>query len=538
MASSSARPDGAARARRARGRSAKLVLLACAAFFGCQPAQTPPSSTGPMASAAPVSQSRCMVAAARLVRAARRPIQIDLYVTRGRDLETFGRDVETLLTQLAGVSGGRMTIASHAVTTTDTHTEAARDGLTLQSFVGAGGAEEGAPRGYFGIVVRYGGRTRSVDLQPRAPTGIAYWTLSALQSLTSIVDGVSKRIGVLTGHGEIGLFEANLAPYTMGAFSVQGVMIDNFPYYQFVEVNLKRGERAVDPSLEGLIITQPAEDLNDAELRLIDRFVTSGKSLAVFAGAANVAPSDSSMTAHLARHGLEKLLDGYGIELRHDVLLDFARSFWVEVEGTSGRKDALRLPQIPFAEDDDSTGRARAVRDDFQPTFALPRVAVPMASSIVLHPEKQPDARPMVVLRTTMRARRVGDEQVDLSPWHDWGSGGELGQFAVAAYLQGHVRPAFPSGENALENETARSRVFVVSSSQFLTNPFARAGNPPVSATGRPVPTEEQRRLLSIAGTYAKERITDVLLLVKNTLDWMVGYDELLPCRTETIGGK
>ena len=92
-------------------------------------------------------------------------------------------------------------------------------------------------------------------------------------------------------------------------------------------VDLKGGDSAIDDSLDGIVITQPGKDLTEKELRRIDEFVLKGKSLAVIASSVNVKPSDPTMNATLSAHGLEKLLSGYGIELRKDVVLDFNHGF-------------------------------------------------------------------------------------------------------------------------------------------------------------------------------------------------------------------
>ena len=51
-----------------------------------------------------------------------------------------------------------------------------------------------------------------------------------------------------------------------------------------------------------------------------------GKSLAVFASAVNLKPSDGSLSATLNTHGIEKLLDGYGIHMNKDAGFDKRRA--------------------------------------------------------------------------------------------------------------------------------------------------------------------------------------------------------------------
>src|ERR1019366_2908492 len=99
-----------------------------------------------------------------------------------------------------------------------------------------------------------------------------------------------------------------------------------FKFYEFVTVDLKAGDAAIDETLDGLIVTQPGKDLTEKELRRIDQFVMKGKTVAIFAGAVNLKAGDATMNATMSTHGLEKLLEGYGITVNKDVILDFGRS--------------------------------------------------------------------------------------------------------------------------------------------------------------------------------------------------------------------
>jgi hypothetical protein len=71
--------------------------------------------------------------------------------------------------------------------------------------------------------------------------------------------------------------------------------------------------------------------------------------------------------------------------------------------------------------------------------------------------------------------------------------------------------------------------VFVVSSGEFLANPFARAGNgKEMKQYGMTMPIGEDKDLEEIAGPYAQQALTQTILAFKNTLDWMTGDTDLL----------
>ena len=108
-------------------------------------------------------------------------------------------------------------------------------------------------------------------------------------------------------------------------------------------------------------------------------------------------------------------------------------------------------------------------------------------------------------------------------------------QRTIAAVAEGPLKSAFAGAGDDLgvkSNEKAPqpSRVLVVSSSEFLTNPFAFAGNGPdlggqFAMFGN---VGGDRELLMIAGQYANRYLTNTILSVKNTLDWISGDQDLL----------
>ncbi len=128
-------------------------------------------------------------------------------------------------------------------------------------------------------------------------------------------------------------------------------------------------------------------------------------------------------------------------------------------------------------------------------------------------------------------------ERLISSPFQKWApklKGLQQQQFALAADVEGTLKTAFPEGEKMGVEAPAESakpgRVFVLSSSQFLANPLARAGNgPDMGQYGMMMPNlggDEQ--LLMLAGPYAQQFVTGSILVFKNTLDWLTGDTDLL----------
>ncbi len=85
----------------------------------------------------------------------------------------------------------------------------------------------------------------------------------------------------------------------------------------------------------------------------------------------------------------------------------------------------------------------------------------------------------------------------------------------MAAVASGKLRSAFPPKRATSRGD---SRVLVISSSQFFTNPFARAAAPSDSVT------------TSLVTPYAQQVLTNTILVAKNTLDWMSMDADLEAC--------
>ncbi|HEX7664644.1 MAG TPA: hypothetical protein VF407_09040, partial [Polyangiaceae bacterium] len=118
------------------------------------------------------------------------------------------------------------------------------------------------------------------------------------------------------------------------------------------------------------------------------------------------------------------------------------------------------------------------------------------------------------------------------SPLQRWKPKGEWAQYAFAASLDGTIKSAFAKGGDfdVPEKSLKQSRIFYVSSSQLLANPFARQGNgPDMGQFGQQFGgMGGDETLLQLAGPYAQQALTGTILAFKNTLDWLTGDTDLL----------
>lgn len=490
----------------------------------------------------------------RLLRSAKQEMKADVYVTTGLPkLDAYVRDLRDLMQEYKVGSGGKFDYAIIEATTEDEKKAAKELGLKEQPFGEANDNKMGLAQGFLGMVLKYGKEKEVVPVLPLETTGVEFWITNKMRELRDKGDDIKHKVGVVTGHDELKLSEQSLAPSNSGQkASMQQVLQQNFPFYQLSDVDLKSGEAEIDDSYDGIIITQPNKDYTEKELRRIDQFLMKGKSLAVFASAVNVKPSDATMSASLNTHGLEKLLAGYGIELRKDVVIDHGRSFRVAVMAQGGT-GSVRFPQVLDVQDDFSmTGDKQLLDVGFAPFFRMHSVPFPFASSIEMHQEKQPSETRCeglkadqcsfkIVARSTPRSIRETTDTVDLKPFQKWRAKGEWRQFGIAANVEGMLKSAFQEGDKMgverPEKSAKPSRIMVVASSQFTTNPFARAGNgPDMGQMQMMMPGGGgDEELQQLAGFYIRQTIEAMVISLKNTCDWMSGDTDLLAASAKIL---
>ena len=480
-----------------------------------------------------------------LLKSMKQKLAIDAYVTRGLPkLDVFVRDLRDLLQEYKNAAPDKFDYTLIEAKDEDTKKKAKDAGLVEQPFYTGSNTEEKVDitQGFMGLVLRYGEQQDVIKfLPPDRTDGLEFWITNKVREIRDKGDDIHHKIGVLTGHDEIKLTEENLVPHTAGKYAMQGIITQNFPFYSFQDVDLKGGDTEIPDEIDGLIITQPGKDLTEKELRRIDQFVMKGKSLAIFSGAANIKANDATMNATLSTHGLEKLLDGYGVTLNKDVVIDPQRPVQLVIQTAAGM--AVRGPdlmQILDVQDDPRFGADEQLVDtSFPCLFRVPDIAVPFPSSVSIKADKQPGAKVSIVMRSSPSAIHMTGETADLKvrapkAWAPAFKGQSQQQFGLAADVEGTLKTAFPEGDKqgieAPPQSAKTARVFLMASPQFLDNPLARAGNgPDMGQFGMMMPNlggDEQ--LLMLAAPYASQAITGSILVFKNTLDWLSGDTDLL----------
>jgi ABC-type uncharacterized transport system involved in gliding motility auxiliary subunit len=485
-----------------------------------------------------------------LLQTLKSPIQVDAYVKTGLpQLDAYVGDLTDLLQEYQAAGKGKFKFTLIEPNTDDLRSQAKEAGLQEQPFVDPSQTSEdqaAIAQGYMGLVFKYGSEKAVIPfLNPAQQEGLEFWITNKIREIRDKADDIKYRIGVITEKDELKLSDQNLVPKQGrgGAPSMQSILEQAFPFYKVEEVKLSETE-PIDKGFAGIIITQPRKDYTDKELRRIDEFLMEGdKALVVFASAVTLKPQDASMSASLDLHNLDKLLSGYGIQMNKDAVMDFGAQFRIGMMVPNGGMAWIRHPGIAHVVNDPRFDQDEKPLDtSFPAFFRMEEVIFPFPSSLKLLPEKQPkDVKLSVVARTTPAASVDTGESVDMKLKADWKPKPPMEQRVIAAAVTGKLKSAFAGTPDESikppERAPKDSRVLVVSSSLFLTNPFAYAGNGPELggqfAMFGNVGGDET--LLQVAQPYTKH-LTNTILSFKNTLDWMAGDSDLLAASAKLIG--
>ncbi len=487
---------------------------------------------------------------ARLVQNLSHPVEVDAFVKTGQaHLDAFVRDLTDLLKEYELQGNGNFKYTIIEPNTDELREKAKEAGLQEQPFVDAnqtGEDQASITQGFMGLVFKYGSEKGVIPaLDPRRAEGLEFWITNKIREIRDKNDNIKHRIGVVTGKDELKLDDTNLVPRQGqgGGPSLKQVIAQNFPFYSIEEVDLKEGAEPIDPALVGLIITQPRKDYTEKELRRVDEFLMRGnKALAVFASAVTMKPNDASMNAELSLHGLDPLLSGYGVNMKKDAVFDHGAQFRIAVPTQTGLV-WIRHPGIAHVVNDPRfEGDEKLLDTSFPGFFRMDEMMVPFPSTLEVLKDKQPgDVKVQVVARTTPAANHVEGDTVDMKLREQWAPKPPFDQRVIAVAVEGKLKSAFAGkpddGIQVPERSPEPSRVFVLSSSQFLTNPFAYAGNGPelggqfqmFGAVGG------DRELQMISQPYAKH-LTGTILSLKNTLDWLSGDTDLIAASAKLLG--
>jgi hypothetical protein len=467
-------------------------------------------------------------------------LQIDVYVTRGLPkYEAFIQDLTDLMGEYERAAGGKVKYTLIEAKTEEQRTAAKDAGLQEAAFgdVSETGQDQATiTRGFMGIAFKYGSEKDAIPIlspdRARAsssgsPTRSAR---SAIAPTTSRRSSASHRQGRAQARRVEPRRRAGRPPraqhprdHRAGAALLQ------------VRGRRPEGRRGGDQQGAARPHRHAARQGLHREGAAADRQVPDAREIGrLLLGRREHEGLRPSMRAELSTRGLEKLLDGYGIEMKKEAILDWARSVQIPVQTNSGQVLWFRAPGVVQSQNDGSLDEGEQLLDSsFAGFFRLEELAFPFPSTLIPHPEKQPQAKLSVVARSTPRTTVDASDSIEMKISSDWKPKGEYGQRAFAIAVEGTLKSAFGA-----ETSKAPSRLLVISASQFLANPFARAGNPP------PMPPQMammggmggDEDLQMLSQPYAQKYLTGTILAFKNILDWMGGDSDLIAASAKLLG--
>lgn len=257
----------------------------------------------------------------KIIKSLDKPVNLTLYFSDKASsqlpaLRTYAQRVEELLQEYVGLSDGKLSFEKvDPVPFSEAEDEASLAGL------------QGVPAGSRGDEIYFGLRVQNEDgaeevipfMQPDKEAFLEY-------ELTRLISSLSKtalpKVGIYSGVEINGGFDY-MTRQTRPAWSIVEYMQEGFEL-EWIEDNATE-----IPEVDVLLLVAP-QNLSDSLLFAIDQFVLKGGRTLVFLDPYSEALAGQSGIPSVQRSDLNKLLPGWGLQLREDVIVtDFANSMVV-----------------------------------------------------------------------------------------------------------------------------------------------------------------------------------------------------------------
>jgi ABC-2 type transport system permease protein len=263
--------------------------------------------------------------------------------------------------------------------------------------------------------------------------------------ITSIVKKMidpERAIGFLSGHEE-GSPETAL-PY------LSRILQEAHLGYTTRSVDLHGGEEDIPTDIKGLIIMGPSHRIEERELRRINSYLMRGGSVAVFAGGTTITGSDTRPTAARNESNLNALLEGYGVTINPDVVLDFQASDSIqEIEQGRARIPMFTYPALAARREPGGPGIDTA----HPAVFRLPGVIFPFVSSLTINTSRARENGTVFTEvgrtseRSVLQRENFELDALELLQRRQQIFGNARASYVVAAALEGQLRSAFAAND-------------------------------------------------------------------------------------------
>jgi ABC-type uncharacterized transport system involved in gliding motility auxiliary subunit len=474
----------------------------------------------------------------RIVRGLQDQLTITVYFTPNQpppanDDERFLRDQ---LDEYRSISNGRIKVVYVSPDNEERRRQADSAGCEKAPLQAVDQRQEQATiqEVYRCVAFEYRGSREKIAFLPPGVQGLEYELSSIIKNLSMPQAERERTIGFLGGHGELTPDE--------GLQYLPQLLEQARLSYRTRTVNLNGGENDVPSDIKGVVIMNPNQRISERELRKLDAYLMRGGAIAIFAGGVNFPATDpANASGTEAEHHLNDWLEGYGLKLQSNVILDLRSTDAVVQFGRyRGRVRLVTWPEIasftggtPTAEDLRTQG---GVDPSFPVTFRLPGFVTTYPSEIRIDQGRRAtvggtlkvfaSTGPRSILRTNFN--------IDIREILQQGPGqftnaAQHGPYPVGVALEGEFRSAFagrpesasdagqgdasaaplPSNSNVPERANSRARLMVISSG----NMFA---------------LDTLRTLVQISGGQSPN-----LQLIPNTFDWLSQDLDLLAVRAK-----
>lgn len=392
------------------------------------------------------------------------------------------REVRDLLDEYRSASSGNLVVRFIDPDTDALQEQAREDGVLPVNHPTITGTSQSITQGYRGLVIKYLGTEHPVPVIASSD-GLEYELTMAMRQLT----GDKLPVGILSGFGSQTLGE-ELASLRESASS-----------YEFREVS---GTEAIDPELRALMIVGPEEEISDAVLQNINRFVIAGGNLGVFGGSIKVnlptQQAPSPPTAEPVDTHVNTLLETWGVRLEGNLVAD-PQCERVPMQGGRGQMP-VRYPLIPIVRFDEAQQAHAAIS-------GLPGTIMLWSSSVSVTSERPDGVRVTPLASSTEGAWTIDDANIPLQPRpeSEWGMmqrQARLGTRAMVVAIEGHLPSAFP---DASPTDGVESRVMVVGSAAAFSQGGGGGAVNPANA------------------------------LYLNIIDWLAAEDDLIAIRNKSV---
>ncbi len=326
-------------------------------------------------------------------------------------------------------------------------------GIQRVNMPGGGDNKLEVVTGYMGIAIKYGEKSEVIP-QVAQTEGLEYELTTRIKKLAR---DKTPKVAVVT----------RLAGQELQR--EYGQMLGMLSQLYSVEPVDLQGGAQIPEDADALVVLAPQEPFSEDQVQKLDAFVMSGRSAAFLLDVTK--PDMQTASAPEIKHGLEGLLNGYGVEVGDGLVLD-AKCIMMTVgqQQASGQVvlHQVQYPLIPLVQGLDPKHPL---------TQGLERIAFPYMSPVRLKLPEGSAVKGDVLVRSSSKSW-VQKPPYNINPLQEWNVEG-LGEAAaepLLVTLQGPLKSqAVPDNLSASPPEGgANARVLVAGGASFVSDRYER----------------------------------------------------------------